>query len=238
MTLQSFLSKIHFRASAMPKFLAAAAMLSLSLSAHAANIVADSGFESAGGGNEYFAGQSIDGGSWNVVTGSVFIDNTTTSNPDPYVYAGSNSLNLTGVNPGGFNSISQTLSTVAGTTYVLNFWANSDSNNLFSILINGTPLAGSPSMIIDNGFPNSTNNTSLFQDYSDVFTATSSTTSLTFEDTSTPDPLSTQTGSVMIDNVSVQMTPEPGSIVLLSSGILGLGLLAMRKRLIQPSIAG
>jgi hypothetical protein len=233
MTLQSILCNLHLRASAMPKFMAAAAMLSLSLSAHASNIVADGGFESAGGGTEYFAGQSIDGGSWNVITGAVYIDTL-----DPYVFAGANSLNLTGVNPYTADSVSQTLTTIAGASYALNFWANSDSANAFSILINNTSLAAAPASIVDNGFPGATTNSSLFQDYSEVFKATSNTTTLTFSDISSPSLLDpSQSGSVLIDNVSVQLTPEPGSIVLLSTGIFALGLLAARKRLIY-SIAG
>ena len=39
----------------------AAILFCLTASAHAANILTDPGFESAGGGNLYFAGQSIDG---------------------------------------------------------------------------------------------------------------------------------------------------------------------------------
>jgi hypothetical protein len=230
---QSILSKLHLQASLMPKFLAAAAVLSLGLCAHASNIVTDGGFESAGGGNEYFAGQSIDGGSWNVITGAVYIDSG-----DPYVYAGSNSLNLTGSNPDTVNSVSQTLTTIAGSSYILNFWANADSPNIFSLLINGAAPSGSPTSIVDNGFPDQTNNSSLFQDYSEVFNATTNSTTLNFSDTGNSSLLDpNQTGTVMIDNVSVQLTPEPGSIVLLSTGILALGLLAARKRLIQPSIA-
>jgi hypothetical protein len=242
---QSILSKLHFQASLMPKFLAAAVVLSLGLSAHASNIVTDGGFESAGGSahqyvgnmyNQYYAGETIDGGSWNVVSGSVFIDSG-----DPYVYSGNNSLNLTGVNPYTADAVSQTLTTAAGGSYVLNFWANSDSDNAFSILINGVALAGIPASIVDNGFPNqTTNNTSLFQDYSESFLATSNSTTVTFSDVANPPEFNPNgIGSVMIDNVSVQLTPtpEPASIVLLFTGILALGLLVARKRLNHSVIA-
>ena len=46
--------------------LAATALLSLA-SAHAATIVTDGGFESAGAGNTYYAGQFIDASSWRVI---------------------------------------------------------------------------------------------------------------------------------------------------------------------------
>ncbi|HEV2619007.1 MAG TPA: hypothetical protein VGU23_03610, partial [Acidobacteriaceae bacterium] len=148
------------------------------------------------------------------------------------------SLNLTGANPYTTDSISQTLSTLAGVSYTLNFWANSDSPNAFSLLINGTPLAGFPTSIVDNGFPGSTTHSSLFVDYSESFKASSTSTILTFSDISDPSLLNPdQSGSVVIDNVSVQVTPELDSITLLSTGFLGLSLLAFRKR-VTHSIAG
>ena len=229
-------SSISRNSSKLMPIFAAAALLGSAVSLHAASIVTDGGFESAGGGNEYFAGHSIDGGSWNVITGAVYIDSG-----DPYVYAGSNSLNLTGVNPYTADTISQTLTTIAGDLYTLNFWANSDSSNAFSLLANGVAIAGAPSSIVDNGFPGAITNSSLFTDYSETFKATTSSTTLTFSDISDPsltDP--TQSGSVLIDNVSVQLAPapEPGSIVFMSTGLLALALVAGRKRLFPSVIAG
>ena len=83
---------------------------------------------------------------------------------------------------------------------------------------------------MDNGFPGTITNSSLFVDYTGEFTATSTTTDLTF--TATGDPIIGSTdGSVMIDDVGISATPEPGSIVLTLTGMIGLGLLAARKRL-------
>jgi hypothetical protein len=207
---------------------ALAAVLSLSASAHASNLVADSGFEAAGGNNVYFAGQSIDGGSWTVAQGAVFIDNQ-----DPWVFDGNNSVNLSLANPFVANSLAQTLTTVVGQAYLVNFWGNADTPNTFSVTENGTALGGTPGSIAQNGFPNTTNS-SLFTDYSGQFVATSTTTTLDF--TSTGDPaIGSQDGSVMIDDVSVQtastLTPEPGSIFLTLTGVIGLGLAVGRKRL-------
>jgi hypothetical protein len=204
---------------------AIATVVGLSVSAHASTVIADGGFEAAGGGNVYFAGQSIDGGSWNVTNGAVYIDTL-----DPYVYAGSNSVNLTLANLYVPNSLEQTLTTTVGQTYTVNFWANSDSANTFSLTENGSALTGSPTSIVDNGFPGTITNSSLFVDYTGEFTATSTTTDLTF--TATGDPIIGSTdGSVMIDDVGISATPEPGSIVLTLTGMIGLGLLAARKRL-------
>jgi hypothetical protein len=208
-----------------------ATVAGLSLSAHASTTIADGGFEAAGGGNVYYAGQSIDGGSWNVTLGDVYIDTL-----DPYVYAGSNSANLTAANPYTSNSLEQTLSTSVGVDYYVNFWANSDSANTFSLTENGVTLIGSPDSIVENGFPDPTSNSSLFVDYSGSFVATSTITDLAFTAEADP-PVGSQLGSVMIDDVSIKPTPEPGSIVLTLTGLAGLGLLAARKRLGKSAFA-
>jgi hypothetical protein len=198
-------------------------MLVLSVSAHASTIVADGGFEAAGGGNSYSAGSSIDGGSWTVTLGQVYIDTT-----DPWVFDGNNSANLTYDNLYAENSLSQTISTIAGDQYTVYFWANADSSNTFSVTENGLAIAGTPSSIVDNGFPNATNS-SLFVEYSGTFGATSSSTNLTFTSEANPALLSPD-GSVMIDDVSVAQTPEPSSVLLMLSGMIALGLLVARKR--------
>ena len=226
MISQSTFSISRLTKSSFPLHLAAVvAMFSLSISAHATSIVADGGFEAAGGGNIYYAGQSIDGGSWTVLTGDIYIDTQ-----DPYVYAGNNSVNLTLANPYVPNTLSQTLTTVVGQTYDVSFWANADYPNSFSLTEDGLTVAGTPSSIVDNGFPSSTTNSSLFVDYTGVFTAT--TTSTILDLTATADPaIGSQDGSVMIDDVSVAAVPEPGSVVLMLTGILGAGLAVGRKRL-------
>jgi hypothetical protein len=207
---------------------ALAVLLGLSASAHATNIVTDPGFESAGGGNIYYAGQTIDSGSWNVLTGAVYIDSG-----DPYVFAGNNALNLTGANPYAPDSVDQTLSTIVGKIYDVSFWADSDSTNTFSLTENGIAITGAPTSIVDNGFPSSTSNPSLFVDYLGIFTATSTTTTLDFTATSDP-PIGSSLGSVVIDNVSVQPTPEPSSAVFMLTGAFAVGLALAIRRLGKP----
>jgi len=218
-----------------PMFVAALALVSLSASAHAANIVVDGGFEAAGGGNVYFSGQSIDGGSWAVTNGAVFIDNV-----DPWVFDGNNSLNLTGANLYVPNSVSQELTTVVGQYYAVSFWGNADIPNVFSLTENGSAVSGIPGSIAQNGFPDQVDplgNSALFVDYSGWFTATSTSTDLSF--TAIGDPaIGSPNFSVMIDDVSVAPAPEPGSIVLMLTGVLGFGLLFVRKRRVQSFLAG
>jgi len=210
---------------------ALAAVVSLSVSARASTTIADGGFESAAGGTEVFAGSSIDGGSWNVISGEVYVDNG-----DPYVFAGNNSVNLTVFNPDVNNSLQQTLTTTVGGAYTVSFWADAASPNIFSVTENGVVLTGSPTSIADNGFPGTTNS-SLFVDYSGKFIATSTTTNLTFTADGEPGLGTSGDPSVVIDNVSILATPEPGSIGLMLTGMAGLGLLAARKRLGRPAFA-
>ncbi len=195
-------------------------------SARAANMIADSGFETAGANNVYAAGQSIDGGSWNVTTGSVYIDAG-----DPYVYAGNNSLNLTYANLYTVNAVSQVLGTTAGQSYTVSFWADADTANTFSLLENGLAVSGSPTSIAENGFPGLTNS-SLFVNYLGTFTASTASTVLSLSAAGDP-AIGSPEGSVIIDNVNVQpstaVTPEPGSLVFMLTGALGLGA-ALRQR--------
>ena len=209
----------------------------MSASASTTNLVSDPGFESAGGGNTYYSGQSIDGGSWFVGGGAstVYIDFQ-----DPYVYDGNNSANLTAFSPYTTSSLYQNLTTVVGQTYWVNFWANSDSPNIFSLTENANAVSGIPGSIVDNGFPDQVDpngNSALFVDYAGAFVATSTTTDLSLTTIANPTLAEYQAGdgSVVIDDVSVTATPEPSSIVLMLTGLLGLGLLVGRKRLRLPA---
>jgi hypothetical protein len=195
----------------VPLFLVALAVVpGNSAQAHASNLIVDGGFESAGGGNIYGAGQSIDG---------------------------SNALNLTYASLYAPDSVSQTVSTTPGQSYIFSFWGDSDSPNTFSVTENGAKLSGLPSSIVGNGFPSvvTNGNSSLFVDYTTEFVATSASTTLTLTSTANP-ALGSADGSVMIDNVSLQPTPEPESVVLSLTGMVCLGLAFARKRLRAFSI--
>lgn len=229
MISSSTCSGLHLTALVRKPLLLTMAVLGLSVPGQAASILVDGGFESAGSNSIYFAGQTIDGGSWNVIQGAVYIDSA-----DPFVFSGNNSLNLTGANPYVANSVSQALTTVIGNSYAVNFWANSDSPNTFSLTANGIALTGAPGSVVNNGFPGAVTNSSLFVDYLAVFKATSANTTLSFSSTANP-PIGSQVGSVMIDNVGVQLIPEPGSLALTLTGTLGLCWRQGRKYLVKAS---
>ena len=227
MILQSHLFKRQIQGSSLTFAAALVALFSLGASAHASSVIADGGFEAAGGGNAYYATGSIDGGSWNVTDGAVYIDNA-----DPYVFDGNNSANLTAFNLDALNTLSETLSTVAGQQYTINFWADSDTANTFSVTANGTDLFGAPLTIAQNGFPsaNTNGNSGDFVDYKGTFIAYSSSTLLAFNADASPAIGSSSSGSVVIDDVSAQITPEPASIFLMLTGIAAIGLAAAFKR--------
>ncbi len=197
-----------------------------------ADIVVDGNFEGAdlgaGTGTDYFtSGESIDGGSWTVTQGTVGVDTN-----NFYIFDGSKSIFLNG-DITGPDSLTQTLTTVVGQTYTIGFWADADVANTFSVTFGGAPVAGAPTSIAVNGFPspNYLGNSSLFEFYSGTATATSTSTDLVF--TASGFTANSSGVTVEIDNVSAIPTtssvPEPGTLGLLSAGMLGVLSMARRK---------
>lgn len=215
---------------------ASALFLSLSATAFASNIVADSGFESATGTTPgsttfYTVGNSLDGGSWLVSQGTVGVDTQ-----DNYVFNGNNSVWLN-ADITGPDSITQTLATAIGQKYAVEFWANSEVPNTFSVTFGGTALTGGPTTIVQNGFPSTVTggNASQFKFYYGFGVATSTSTDLVLTGSGFPGP---GTGvAVELDDVTVAATPEPGTVVLMLSGLAGLVLLVARKRVAQGILA-
>jgi hypothetical protein len=206
--------------------------LGLASQARGANIVQDSGFESAdpnalaGDTNFFNSGQSIDGGTWNVTQGMVGVDTSTF-----FVFAGNKSVVLDG-DDSGPDSLTQTLATTAGQIYTISFWANADVPNAFSITFGGTTVTGAPTTIAQNGFPGSDplSNSSLFVQYSATATAVSSSTDLTF--TTTAFPTIDSGVTVEIDGISVfaGTVPEPSTLTLAAIGAMAiLGRFFLRR---------
>jgi hypothetical protein len=210
--------------------LASAILFGFGLMAHVyGNIVLDGDFEAAAPTalsdttTDFTLGNSIDGGHWTVGQGIVGVDMQ-----NVFVYAGNKSIFLNGSGSGP-DSLRQTLTTAAGLTYAVSFWANADVANTLSVTLGGAAMAGAPTSIAVHGFPNSgyLANSGLFTFYSGTSTATSPYAALVFTATG----FSTGTGvTVEIDNVSVTVIPEPSMFALTAIGAIGGIACAWRRR--------
>lgn len=156
---------------------------------------------------------------WTATPDVNVVNGTFASSAGNLAKEGNQYLDLVGQANGG--TISQSFTTVVGQLYALNFWY---SHNLFS----GLPAAEarlSAAMLSDNIRHTGGNNSNLaWQYYSNSFTATSTSTTLTFVNT-----VGGQNEGVLLDAVSVMAVPEPETWAML---ILGFGLLGagMRRR--------
>lgn len=165
---------------------------------------------------------------WTVGTGNTNVVIGTYGSTNGNLAAeGNQYLDLVG--QGGTGSIYQDLSTMIGQTYLLTF---DYSHNLF------TPSsATSASASVDVGdlfdiIMHSTGDTSNldWQLYSNVFTATDTTTRLTFTNLTG----GTNEG-VFLDAVSAVAVPEPGTWAMMLLGFGGIGLAMRRRR--RPALA-
>ena len=168
-----------------------------SMAAHA-NIVTNGGFETGD-----FAG-------W---TASITVnDGVDTLAPQAGAYAAYFG------NPGGISTISQTLATVAGTTYDIQFWlmAEADVNgsatpNSFSFDWDGAP--GAPAMVDAGPFG--------YTQFDYQLVASSASTTISFSFSNSP-------AFWDFDSVDVNAVPEPTSLALVF-GALGV-LVAVKRR--------
>ena len=137
---------------------------------------------------------------------------------------GSNWLDLTGLNSNSTEGVQQIVATTIGDSYTLSFWVgNVDSpstgfgvTSTVNVLANGTSLG----KFTNNCTVCTT--TQQWMQFSDTFTATSASTTLAFLNA---DPGTDNTNGldnlVLTDNGPAGV-PEPSSIVLVGSGLLGL----------------
>jgi len=192
------------------------------------NIVTDPCFESADPGatpgttDVFSSGASIDAGFWLVTAGTVGLDTD-----NLFVFDGHKSIFLS--EGSGADSLTQTLSTIAGQTYDISFWSDADVPNDFSVTFGGLPVTGAPSTIAMHGFPGS-GNAGEFVLYSGTATATSTSTDLVF--TTMAFPTSASGVTVELDDVSVSpvsSVPEPSGLLTALALTSLLAIAAVRR---------
>jgi hypothetical protein len=204
------------------KTLCATAALCCALSANAQNIVSDGGFEASADG----AGPHPFSASWTLSppAGTGAGQQFSNVGGDPsFAHSGSNYANLAPA-VGQTGSLSQVLSTTAGTAYAVSFWLANNSSvpvNFFQVYINGVLLTTSMTGTITSP-PFSTNG--VYQQVFASFVATGGSSTLEFRYRHDDD-------FWRLDDVSVTRAPEGGAPLWLALSILGgLCLVHFRMR--------
>ena len=213
-----------------------AVMCAFASRSHAANLVVDGGFESDAAQNHsapnylFPLGPSTfgPGGVWHVNNGFVGIDGFAVQ-----AHSGNNSLNLAPGNPLFPSDLTQTLSTVTGSSYLVSFFAAAGGVNTFSLSFDGVPIAGAPTSFPDTIPMDASNFTGDYTKYSFLVTATSSQSVLELGGTSTDD-VGNGPDVILIDDISVTpsaaQVPEPTSLALFTTAAFGFAMLRHRKR--------
>jgi hypothetical protein len=218
------------------KYLVLFTLCATSLSA---NILINGGFErpDISGDSRVFSAGSAGIPGWVVgdippetmsIIKDTFVDGNLTFLPQ----AGTQSLNLTGDFPGEAATITQDVTLQVGHQYELSFWIGNQDNSVTNYTLDseaGLFLNGNLISFYTNS--DNTHHALNWKQFTYDFTATVSDNSIEFQNLTLSFDHYIGLDSVDLEDLTpVNTTPEPGTLWLAGSALLGVGCLARRRR--------
>ncbi len=210
------------------KVIAGAVLCSVIPALAATNLVTYGSFESASlsaGTFAMYGGDSLDG--WTALPGDLI------EVRDDLVGTAQDGNNFVELDSTHNSSMLTTIATQAGQTYQLSFWysgrpASKTDNTAFK---SGKVPARSDGLGVNFGdgmirvhTPTDTTGDNLWQEFTTLFTATGSSTTLMFSAMGKSDSFGSS-----LDDISVEAVPEPGTLAMMGAGLLGLLGLGLRR---------
>ncbi len=231
----------HFRRSFLAAGVLAGFLMSLGSLPLKANLITNGSFETpvvpAGGFTNFNSGSTAITG-WTVVgpQASIVSGSYTAGCCEFPAEDGVQWLDLTGDESNAVEGVQQTVATTSGTQYALSFWVGNvdDPTGFFGNTSTVKVYLGGITGTLLGTFTNSsTSTTQTWEQFTTSFTATGSMTTLDFINADPSTDNSNGLDNVVLNASSTSAIPEPATLPLTLSGLLGLGLFCLYKRRVR-----